>query len=370
MSALFSPLKLRELTLPNRIVVAPMCQYSAQSGRANGWHFAHLVSLSISGAAMLCLEGTAVEPIGRITPGDLGLWDDATEGALKPVIEEIRRRSPIALTLQLAHAGRKASSEVPWKGGQFIPVAQGGWVPDAPSPVPHSAGETIPQGLDLAGLDRIRTAFSSAARRAMRLGFDAIEIHGAHGYLIHEFLSPLANFRSDDYGGSLENRMRFPLEVFEAVRAEVPAGKPVGVKVSAVDWVPGGWDIEQTVRYAQELKRRGADWLTCSSAGVSPQQKIPTAENYQVPFAQAVKRDSGLASVAIGLITGARHAEAIIESGKADLVALARAMLYDPRWPWHAAAELGATVEAPPQYWRAPPHGHKGLFSGSSFGAR
>jgi NADPH2 dehydrogenase len=370
MNALFSPFALRGLTLPNRIVVSPMCQYSAEGGKATDWHMVHLGTLALSGAGMLCIEATAVEADGRITPEDLGLWNDDTEAALKPVLASIRRRSKIAVTMQLAHAGRKASSHVPWDGGQQIREAEGGWLTHAPSALAQKEGEMLPLALDQAGLERVRTAFAEAAKRAARLGIDGIEIHGAHGYLLHQFLSPIANQRSDAYGGSLENRMRFPLEVFEAVRAAFPAEKPVGVRVSATDWLEGGWDVEQTIVFARELKTRGVDWVDVSSGGVSPLQKIAMGPGYQVPFAQAVKTQTGVNTIAVGLITETRQAEEIVASGKADLVAIARGMLYDPRWGWHAAAELGAAIEAPPQYWRAVPHDQKALFGETRFGTR
>ncbi len=370
MSSLFSPLTIRGVTLPNRIVVSPMCQYSAEDGKANTWHLAHLAQLALSGAAMLCLESTAVEPAGRITPGDLGLWDDATEAALKTVLEAIRAHSKIVVALQLAHAGRKASSYEPWKGGQLIPAAEGGWLTVAPSALPQKDGETPPSALSKRDILRLQEAFVASAERAIRLGFDAIELHGGHGYLFHQFLSPISNRRTDVYGGSLENRMRFLLETFDAVRRVLPAGMPMGVKLSASDWVDGGLDIDQTVEIARALKAHGADWVVSSSGGVSPLQKIVPAPNYQVPFAEKVKRETGVISTAVGLITEARQADDIIASGKADLVAIARAMLYDPRWPWHAAATLGAKIDGPPQYWRAPPHEHKDLFNGMVFGAR
>ncbi len=370
MSALFSPLTLRSVTLPNRIVVSPMCQYSADDGAPNAWHLIHLGTLALSGAGMLCLEGTAVEPDGRITPGDLGLWDDRTEAAFKPLLAAVRDYSKIPVVIQLAHAGRKGSSRVPWEGGQQIALSEGGWQTDAPSALAHRDGESAPSGLDSAGLARLRAAFAAAAARAARLGVDGIEIHGAHGYLLHEFLSPISNRRTDEYGGSLANRLRFPLEVFDAVRAAFPADKPVGIKLSATDWVDGGWDLEQTVEFSRELKKRGADWVTASSGGISPLQDIPAAPGYQVPFAESLKKAVGVTTIAVGLITEARQAEAIVAGGKADLVALGRAMLYDPRWPWHAAAELGATVAAPPPYWRAPPHERKALFENTTYGAR
>jgi 2,4-dienoyl-CoA reductase (NADPH2) len=370
MSVLFSPFTLRELKLSNRIVVSPMCQYMVSEGRASSWHMIHLGNLAMSGAGMVCLEGTAVTPEGRITPGDLGLWDDATEDALKPVLAAMRIYSKTKIAIQIAHAGRKGSSHIPWQGGQLIAPENGGWTNLAPSPLPQKDGEAPPAALDAAGLERLRQAFASATQRAARLGLDAIEIHGAHGYLLHQFLSPLANQRTDAYGGSLENRMRFPLEIFEIVRAAFPSERPVGIKVSATDWMEHGWDLAQTIVFAQELQKRGADWVTASSGGISPLQKIPVGPGYQLPFAQAIKRESGVTTIAVGLITEPRQAEDILSGGQADLVALARAMLYDPRWGWHAAAALGASVEAPPPYWRAPPHDHKDVFGPTTYGGR
>ncbi|EDK59448.1 oxidoreductase, FAD/FMN-binding [Burkholderia mallei JHU] len=335
MSALFSPFTLRGVTLPNRIVISPMCQYSAENGEARAWHMIHLGHLALSGAGLLCIEATAVEPDGRISAADLGLWSD-----------------------------------VPWKVGQLIAVDEGGWRPHAPSGVPHREHEPTPLALDAAGLERVKRAFVESAKRAARLGIDAIEVHAAHGYLLHQFLSPLANHRDDAYGGSLENRMRFPLEVFDAVRAAFPDDRPVGVRVSATDWVSGGWELDDTIAFAHELKRRDCDWIDVSSGGVSPLQKIPLSPGYQVPFAQAVKRAVGLPTIAVGLISDPAHANRVIEAGDADFVAMARAMLYDPRWPWHAAAQLGATVSAPPQYWRSQPREYKALFGDASFGQR
>ena len=370
MSALFSPIKLRGLALPNRIMVAPMCQYSAENGEPNDWHFTHINSLALSGASMFCIEATHVEAIGRITPGCLGLWNDATEAALKPILASVRKHSKIAVAMQLAHAGRKGSSHTPWDGGQLIPTSEGGWQTEGPSAVPHKEGEAAPLALDAAGLARVREAFVAAAKRADRLGIDALEVHSAHGYLLHQFLSPIANKRTDQYGGSLQNRMRYPLEVFDAVRAAFPERKPVGVKVSATDWVEGGWDLAQTIEYAGELKKRGVDWIDVSSGGVSPLQKIPLGPGYQVPLSQVVKEATGLTTIAVGLITEAKQAEDIVSTGKADMVALARGMLYDPRWGWHAAAELHGEVTAPPQYWRSQPSNQKALFGAITFGAR
>jgi NADPH2 dehydrogenase len=370
MSVLFSPIKLRGLALPNRIMVAPMCQYSAVDGAATDWHFTHINSLALSGAAMFCIEATGVEPIGRITPGCLGLFDEATEAALEPILASVRRHSRAAIAMQLAHAGRKASSHRPWEGGQQIPIGKGGWQAEGPSAVPHKEGEAPPLALDDAGLARVRDAFVATARRAERLGIDALELHCAHGYLLHQFLSPISNRRTDRYGGSLQNRMRFPLEVFEAIRAAFPSQKPVGIKVSATDWVEGGWDLAQTIEFAKELRTRGLDWIDVSSGGVSPLQKIPLGPGYQVPLAEKIRQATGLVTIAVGLITQARQAEEIIASGQAEMIALARGMLYDPRWGWHAAAELGGHVDAPPPYWRAPPHEQKDLFGATSFGSR
>lgn len=370
MSALFSPIRLRELELPNRIMVAPMCQYSADDGKANDWHFTHINTLALSGAAMFCIEATHVEAIGRITPGCLGLWNDATEAALRPILASVRKHSKIAVAMQLAHAGRKGSSHRPWEGGQQIPLTSGGWQTEGPSDVAHKEGELPPHALDARGLKRVHDAFVEATRRAARLGVDAIELHCAHGYLLHQFLSPISNKRTDKYGGSLQDRMRYPLEVFDAVRAVFPARKPVGIKISATDWVEGGWDLDQSIAFARELKKRGVDWIDVSSGGVSPQQKIPLSPGYQVPFARAIREATEVTTMAVGLITEAKQAEEIVTSGRADMVALARGMLYDPRWAWHAAAELGGEVFAPPQYWRSQPSTQKALFGKTTFGAR
>lgn len=370
MSMLFSPYELGPLKLSNRIAIAPMCQYSADEGLATDWHMIHLGHLALSGAALLIIEATAVTPEGRITHGDLGLWSDAHLEALQPVIAAMRRHSPIKIGIQLAHAGRKASSNVPWEGGANIPPGQPhGWQTVAPSNVPHAEGESVPLALDHDGLRRIRQGFVDAALRAQKLGLDAIELHGAHGYLLHQFLSPLANRREDEYGGSLENRMRFPLEVCAAVRAAVP-GMCVGMRISATDWVEGGWDVEQSVRFAHALEKLGCHFIHVSSGGVSPLQKIPVGAGYQIAFAERIKRETALPTIGVGLITEPQQAEHILQSGQADMVALARAMLYDPRWPWHAAAELGAQVAAPPQYWRSQPHQYKTLFGETRLGQR
>ena len=371
MSRLFQPMRIGNLDLHNRIIIAPMCQYSATEGSANDWHLIHLGHLALSGASLMILEATAVLPEGRITARDLGLYSDANEHALARVLGALRAHSPIKIGMQLAHAGRKASSRAPWQGGAQIPLDQpGAWQAVAPSALPHAALEEAPSALDSAGLRRVRDAFAEAARRAARLGLDGLELHAAHGYLLHQFLSPLANQREDAYGGSLENRMRFPLEVFDVVRNAFPVDKPVWVRISATDWVPGGWDIDGTVALASALKARGCAAIHVSSGGVSPQQAIKLGPGYQVPYAQRVKAGVGLPTIAVGLITEPDQAEAIIANGEADAVSLARAMLYDPRWPWHAAAKLGAQVQAPEQYWRSQPREFKDLFENAAFGAR
>jgi 2,4-dienoyl-CoA reductase-like NADH-dependent reductase (Old Yellow Enzyme family) len=341
-----------------------MCQYSADEGCATDWHVIHLGHLALSGAAVLTIEATAVTPEGRISPRDLGLWSDDTEAALGRVLESVRRWSDMPIAIQLAHAGRKGSTRVPWEGLKQIPPSEaGGWQTVAPSPVPFAAEQNPPVALDGGGLTRIRHAFAAAATRAARLGLDAIQIHAAHGYLLHEFLSPLANQRDDQYGGSLENRLRFPLEVFETVRAAFPPERPVTVRVSGTDWVPGGWDIEQTIAFARALEARGCSAIHVSSGGLTPAQQVPAGPSYQVPLARAVKASVRIPVVAVGLITGFEQAEAIVSTGDADLIALARAILYDPRWPWHAAAHFGARVKAPNQYLRSQPTRYRDLFS-------
>ncbi|MBX9793127.1 MAG: NADH:flavin oxidoreductase/NADH oxidase, partial [Burkholderiaceae bacterium] len=313
----------------------------------------------------------AVSPEGRISPQDLGLYSDANEAALARVLDAVRTHSPIAVAMQIAHAGRKASSREPWNGGtQIRPDEPRGWQTVSSSNLPHAASDVPPLALDRAGLAKVRDDFVATTRRAARLGVDGIEIHAAHGYLLHQFLSPLANQRSDEYGGSLENRMRFPLEVFDAVRAAWPADKPVWVRISATDWVPGGWDLDGSVAFSQALKTRGCAAIHVSTGGASPAQAIPLSPGYQVPHAQRIKAEAGLPTIAVGLITEPAQAEAIVASGQADAVGLARAMLYDPRWPWHAAAQLGAQVSAPKQYWRSQPREFKDLFHAAHFGQR
>ncbi|MDN0076415.1 NADH:flavin oxidoreductase/NADH oxidase [Crenobacter sp. SG2303] len=361
--ALFEPIRIGNLNLVNRIVIAPMCQYSAEDGCMNDWHLIHLGQLALSGAALLTIEATAVLPEGRISYADVGLWSDQTEAAMGLTLERIRRWSDMPIAVQLSHAGRKASVEVPWKGGAQLPPEDAlGWQTVAPSAIPFREGQVAPHALDRQDLKRIRDAFAASAVRAASVGIDAIQIHAAHGYLLHQFLSPLSNRRSDEYGGSLENRMRFPLEVFDAVRDAFPENRPVSVRVSGTDWVAGGWDEEQTLAFAQALEVRGCDVIHVSSGGLHPDQAIPVGPSYQVPLARAVKNAVGVPVVAVGLITGYEQAEAIVATGDADMVALARTMLYDPRWPWHAAAELGGQVRAPSQYLRSQPWQYKDLF--------
>ncbi|MCE4222380.1 NADH:flavin oxidoreductase/NADH oxidase [Methylobacterium sp. C25] len=368
---LFTPLRLGDLDLDNRILIAPMCQYSATAGEASDWHMMHLGQLAMSGAGLLTLEATAVSPEARITDWDLGLYSDGCERALARVLDAIREYSPIPSCIQIAHAGRKASSERPWAGGaQISPESPHGWRTEAPSPIPHGEGEVAPHALTASDLKKIRDDFVATTKRAMRLGIDAVEVHGAHGYLLHQFLSPLSNQRTDEYGGSLQNRMRFPLEIFDAVREVVPSGKPVWLRVSATDWVEDGWSLDETVAFAQALKASGAAAIHVSSGGLSNQQKIALGPGYQVPFAERIKAETGLTTIAVGLITEPRQAEDILAEGKADAVSLARAMLYDPRWPWHAAGALGAEVRAPKQYWRCQPRELKHLFKDTQFGQR
>ncbi|MDO9526395.1 MAG: NADH:flavin oxidoreductase/NADH oxidase [Gemmobacter sp.] len=361
--ALFTPLKLRTLDLANRIVIAPMCQYSAQDGCMTDWHLMHLGNLAQSGAGLLTIEASAVSPEGRITYGDVGLYDDATEAAMARVLDHIRRYSDMPVAIQLSHAGRKASCDLPWQGGApLAPDHPNGWQTQAPSAVPFDPRATPPTALDAAGLAQVRDDFAEAAMRSGRLGLDAVQVHVAHGYLLHEFLSPLSNRRDDQYGGSLENRARFPLEVFDAVRAAFTADRPVTLRISATDWADGGFTLEEAVAFSRMAEARGVDAIHVSSGGLHPDQKIPVGPGYQVPLARAVKAAVGIPVVAVGLITDPSHAEAIIANGDADMIALARTVLYDPRWPWHAAAALGGQVKAANQYLRCQPAQHRTLF--------
>lgn len=349
MSRLFTPLALRSLRLPNRILVSPMCQYSAVEGRVQAWHHAHLGSLALGGAGMLILEATAVEPAGRITPGCVGLYDDQTEAALVDLVRMLRSASPMPVAIQIGHAGRKASSHRPWEGGGLVPASAGGWTPVAPSAVPISDQEPAPRALDQQDLDRLREAFVQATLRADRAGFDAVEIHGAHGYLLHQFLSPVSNRRTDAYGGSLEARMRFPLEVAEAVRSVWPQDRPVFFRVSAIDAVvEGGWTIDDSVALARELKGLGIDVVDVSSGGISggtTSLRLPREPGFQVPFAREIRERAQIATMAVGLLLSARQANEVLEAGDADLVAIGREALADPHWALHAYQSLGAAYD-------------------------
>lgn len=354
-SVLFSPMALRGLELANRIVVAPMCQYSAQDGTVGDWHIMHLGQFAVGGSGLLLVEAAGVEPEGRITPGCVGIYSDENEAALKRVIGFCHAYGNVPVGIHLAHAGRKASTDVPWNGGKPLDAAGGAWQTVAPSAEPFGPGWHTPQEMTEEILGRVKAAFVRAAERAVRIGFKAIELHGAHGYLLHQFLSPISNERTDAYGGTLEGRMRYPLDVFDAVRAVVPDDIPVGIRISATDWVDGGWDLEQSIAFATEIKKRGCDFIDVSSGGNSPAQNISVGPGYQTGFAAKIKEATGMATMAVGKITDPHQAEHIIRTGQADMVALARGMLFDPRWTWHAAEALGASAAFPPQYQRCHP---------------
>ncbi|MBL4766140.1 MAG: NADH:flavin oxidoreductase/NADH oxidase [Rhodobacteraceae bacterium] len=355
-SKLFSPFKMGNLELSNRIVVAPMCQYSAHEGTLTDWHLMHLGQYAVSGAGLVIVEASGVEAEGRISPGCPGLYSDENEAGMARIVKFFRDYGSAKIGIQLAHAGRKASVDFPWNGGKPLSEDNGGWKTCAPSTDAFGPGWPESDAFDAQGLERIKQAFVQATERAVRVGFDMIEIHAAHGYLMHQFLSPISNKRSDEYGGSLENRMRFPLEIFEAVRKVAPAEMPVGIRVSATDWVENeGWTLEQTIEFAKQLEARGCAYIDVSSGGSSPAQDIDVGPAYQTGFAAEIKRQSGLATMAVGLITDAIQAESIIRTGQADMIALGRGMLYDPRWPWHAAATLKAEAAFPPQYQRCHP---------------
>ena len=373
MSLLFTPYTLHsprgELVLANRVVVAPMCQYQATDGCAGDWHLAHWGQLFNSGAALFTIEATAVLPEGRITPHCLGLWDARTENAMRDTLQRARALAPhTAVCIQLAHAGRKASSAAPWNGGQLLAPEHGGWLPAGPSALPQLPHEPAPREMTPTDLEYLREAFVAAARRADAMGIDAIELHAAHGYLLHQFLSPLSNQRSDAYGGSLENRMRFPLEVFAAVRQAFPG--VLGLRLSATDWVDGGWDCPQSIAFAQCLKALDCNFIHVSSGGLSPLQKISIGPGYQLDFARQIRQATALPTTAVGLITEAQQAEDLLQAGDADLVAMARAFLYQPRWTWQAAASLGGTVAAHPAYWRCLPRNAQAVFGTVSIGQR
>ena len=354
--ALFEKLPLRSITLPNRIGLAPMCQYSAVDGLANDWHLVHLGARAAGGAGLVMTEAVAVSPEGRISPGDLGLWDDRQVGPLARIASFLAAQGAVP-AIQLAHAGRKASTRRPWEGGGRALPADGGWEPIfAPSPVPFDEGWQVPEALDADGMARLAAAFAAAARRAAAAGFLVAEIHAAHGYLLHEFLSPIANRRGDAFGGSLDHRMRFPLRVVEAVRAAWPADLPLFLRLSATDWVDGGFVPDEAVVFAREAKARGVDLVDCSSGGMHPKAVVPVAPGYQVPFAARIRREASVATAAVGLITEPLQAEEILVSGHADLVLLGRELLRNPHWPLAASEQLGAAQEGPRQYLRARPY--------------
>lgn len=361
-SVLFSPITLRGLTLSNRVVVSPMCQYNSDNGSANDWHLMHLGSMSLGAAGLVMTEMTNVCPQGRISPRCAGMWSDDNERALKRVHDFCRQYGVAKLGVQLAHAGRKGPITPPAAGGKPILEGPDAWTPEAPSAIPYDKDWPVPKAMTKDDIKRVLREFAEAARRVDRIGYDVIELHGGHGYLLHQFMSPLSNRRADEYGGSLENRIRFPIEVFEAVRAVWPEHKPIGMRVSATDWVEGGWTLEETVVLAKELKRRGMDYMDVSSGGLDPRQTIPLAPGYQVPFAERVKKESGITTMTVGLIAGYRQAEDIVASGKADMVCLARAALWDPRWAWHAAEELDAETPYAPKLMACHPKLRPQLF--------
>ncbi len=355
MSRLFSPLTLREITFRNRIFVSPMCQYSSIDGMPTDWHLVHLGSRAVGGAGLVMVEATAITPGGRISPDDSGIWSDRHGEAFAPITAFIRRQGAVA-GIQLAHAGRKGSTDAPWRGGAPLTAETRGWQPLAPSPLPFAPGHPVPRETDRQDMEEIVGFFVAATRRALAAGFQVLEIHMAHGYLLHEFLSPLSNRRTDRYGGSLENRMRLPLEVAGAVRNAWPAELPLFVRISATDWVEGGWDLRQSVELSHRLKGLGVDLIDCSAGFVVPDEAIPFGPGYQVPFAATIRRDAAIATGAVGFITSPVQAEQIVATGEADAVSLAREFLRDPYWPLHAARALGVEITWPQQYERARPH--------------
>ncbi|MGZ3804983.1 MAG: NADH:flavin oxidoreductase/NADH oxidase [Pseudobdellovibrionaceae bacterium] len=346
---LFSPIRLRELNIKNRIFMSAMCQYSAIDGVPNNWHLVHLGSRAVGGSGLIMVEATAVRAVGRISPEDLGIWNDQQMEAYRPIVHFLKEHGA-APGIQLAHAGRKASTAPSWKGGKLIEGKHGGWIPEAPSPVAFSSEHPVPRELTAKDIESIVEDFAEAAKRSLEAGFEVIEIHGAHGYLLHEFLSPISNRRSDEYGGSLENRMRFPLEVAERIRKIWPAKWPVFVRISATDWVEQGWDLPQSIVFAKQLKEIGIDLIDCSSGGTSTQVRFSPGPGYQVPFAAAIREQAQIFTGAVGLITRGAQAEKILQEGQADVIFVGRELLRDPYFPLHAAQELGVNLLWPPQY--------------------
>ena len=359
---LFTPIQLRQLEIQNRVMVSPMCQYSATEGSPGPWHHMHLGQFAASGVGLLCIEMTNIEAAGRITPYCMGLYSDDNESALRQVVNFCKDIADTPIALQLAHAGRKASSARPWEGRQPILPSDGGWEIVAPSAIALQDDTPVPRELSSTEIADMVNKFADAARRAERIGIDALELHAAHGYLLHQFLSPISNRRTDNYGGSLDNRMRFVLEVFEATRAAWPATKPLGIRLSATDWIEGGWDMDQSIVLCKLLKQSGCDWIDVSSGGLAPDQVVPVGPGFQVPLSEQIRQETGMTTIAVGLITEPRQAETILSEGKADMVALARGMLYNPRWVWHAADELGAQIEYPVRYQRCRPSQHDNIF--------
>jgi len=354
-SALFSPIRLAGLDVPNRIVVAPMCQYSADDGVGNDWHMTHLGMLANSGAGMLVIEATHVERRGRITHGCLGLYSDACEAALERIVYHCHHIGTAKIAIQLAHAGRKASSARPWEGAKALTPAEDAWPTIGPSALPFGPGWHTPAAMTEDDMARVNAAFTDAAKRSLRVGFDAIELHFAHGYLLHSFVSPLSNKRNDAFGGSFEGRMRFPLEVVRSVRAAVPRTVPLGARITGTEWLDNGLNADDAVAMAKSLKDAGLDYIDISSGNITPDSRWPTDPGFNVPIAERVRRETGIATRVVGMIAGAKQAEDIVASGKADMVAMARAFLDDPHWGWHAAQVLGADVMRPPQYARTAP---------------
>ena len=350
---LFSPLTIRSVTLRNRIGVSPMCQYSAVDGMANDWHYVHLGSRAVGGAGIVIVEATAVAPEGRITPGCMGLWSEKHIEPLARIAAFLKQHGAVA-AIQIAHAGRKASADLPWRGGAHLSAEQGGWTTLAPSAIPFGGNlPKVPHAMTEAEITRVQNDFVATAKRALAAGFEWLELHAAHGYLFNEFLSPLANHRTDKYGGSFENRTRLLLDTVRAIRTIWPDKLPLAVRISAIDWVEGGWDIEQSIALAKLLRVEGVDLMDCSSGGIVPDAKIKVEPGYQVPFAQEVQNGAHILTAAVGFITEPKQADEIARSGKADLVLLARQMLVDPYWPAHAAKALGHKLPPPNQYARA-----------------
>lgn len=352
MSRLFTPLKIRDVTFRNRVFVSPMCQYSSRDGLPTDWHLIHLGSRAVGGAGLVMVEASAVTPEGRISPSDSGIWSDTHTEAFQRITRFVAEQGAVP-GIQLAHAGRKASMDLPWRGGRPLATTAGGWTPVAPSAVPFNEGYTVPRALHATELNQVVEAFAAATQRAHKAGFKCIEIHMAHGYLLHEFLSPLANRRSDEYGGSLENRMRLPLRVAAAVREVWPSHLPLLVRISATDWAESGWDEDQSVELSRHLKECGVDMIDCSSGGMIATAVIPSGPGFQTPYAERIRREAGIATAAVGLITAPAQAEHILSTGQADAVFLAREMLRDPYWPLHAAAVLRVDIDWPLQYQRA-----------------